>query len=158
MTDYLDPHFVRALCHDPERRTLQVSKQYACSPLTSKFRREYRIKRRHVCWLCKSICPFGICIIYIYAYSAQYNLSLVNVRIVCVPVARLSRLSVKTYVHNGEKVKGWHLEAMLLLATFGTSTTFLLLCNQNNVFCTSFVEQILFYLKNKNPIIIKKDT
>lgn len=26
MTDYLDPHFVRALCRDPERRTLQVSK------------------------------------------------------------------------------------------------------------------------------------
>ncbi|KAK1135051.1 hypothetical protein K0M31_007823 [Melipona bicolor] len=25
MTDYLDPHFVRALCRDPERRTLQVS-------------------------------------------------------------------------------------------------------------------------------------
>ncbi|XP_043516203.1 rap guanine nucleotide exchange factor-like isoform X2 [Frieseomelitta varia] len=23
MTDYLDPHFVRALCRDPERRTLQ---------------------------------------------------------------------------------------------------------------------------------------
>lgn len=25
MTDYLDPHFVRALCRDPERRTLEVS-------------------------------------------------------------------------------------------------------------------------------------
>lgn len=25
MTEYLDPHFIRALCRDPERRTLQVS-------------------------------------------------------------------------------------------------------------------------------------
>lgn len=25
MTDYLDPHFVRSLCRDPDRRTLQVS-------------------------------------------------------------------------------------------------------------------------------------
>jgi len=31
MTDYLDPHFVRALCRDPERRTLQVSKQLSSS-------------------------------------------------------------------------------------------------------------------------------
>ena len=27
-TEYLDPHFIRALCRDPERRTLQVSELF----------------------------------------------------------------------------------------------------------------------------------
>ena len=32
MTEYLDPHFIQALCRDPERRTLQVSvyDTYSC--------------------------------------------------------------------------------------------------------------------------------
>lgn len=52
--------------------------------------------------------------------------------------------SVNAYIHNGEKVKGHHWLASggNTIGTFETSTTFSLLCNQDNVLlCRSFVEQ-----------------
>lgn len=134
MTDYLDPHFVRALCRDPERRTLQVSVNSIRSLIISKFLREHRIEPRRICWLCKqpdkrAIYPLDICIMRTWHKISECANRVYGPKTI--------RNSVNAYIHNGEKVKGHHWQASWgnAIGTFETSTAFLLLCNRNNIFC-----------------------